>query len=701
MPPEPRFFVAIGKSRVAVYNRSPAIPVTPSGRKCGFKRYFQSLERTLVTQQAQSSTCRSLGDRGSCRVFTKLILFSRIGRSTLLVGPVFSREAVVAPRRVKHYISRSVYAAGLLLLICTAWMILNGTQAVRNISDMANFGSVLFQILAPLQLALVLFLAAIQTASNIAVEKDKQTLILLLMSRLTNSELVLGKLFASLLSIGVMMIAAAPIFMMIVLFGGTSFSQVGWTFAVTGVTAIAAGSLGAMIALWREKTFQTLALTAMIIMFWIGLAEVFIFLNFDIQGFTSHSIGLAANPIRAVIAASKPTIVADWAVTVVPFLLTASIVAAALCAYSILRVRRWNPSRDIRQGQSDEQNSAQAGIDVFTGSLTDEVREGGGAEIVRQSEGLRSGHVDDRGRSTNLKSRRVWDNPVLWRETMTWAYGRKILFIRFAYWLLAACALLAVYSMVQSGAATRVVADAGTSIPLVGQVMIPLIAISFVMINALAVTSITTERDGRALDLLMVTDISPKEFLFGKICGVLCVAADMALLPIAICVYLWFNEVIGLENLIYVIVGSIVMLLFASTLGVHCGMSYGNSRQAIAVSLGTLFFLFLGVVTVIVMMTSFTGNPEAQLAPFLACIIGGSIGLYLALGYNVPSPALVVACALMPIMMFHAITCLLLGSYMTVLLDVLFTFGFSTLAMMIPRLSEFLVSTGRSVSNIE
>ena len=130
----------------------------------------------------------------------------------MLVGPVFTREAVVAPRRVRHYITRTVYVVALLLLMCTAWMVLTGTQRIRNVGDMARFGSVLFQILAPLQMALIMFLAAMAAASNIAIEKDRQTLILLLMSRLTNSELVLGKLFSSLLNVGVMLIASAPVF---------------------------------------------------------------------------------------------------------------------------------------------------------------------------------------------------------------------------------------------------------------------------------------------------------------------------------------------------------------------------------------------------------------------------------------------------------------------------------------------------------
>ena len=143
------------------------------------------------------------------------------------------------------------------------------------------------------------------------------------------------------------------------------------------------------------------------------------------------------------------------------------------------------------------------------------------------------------------------------------------------------------------------------------------------------------------------------------------------------------------------------MLVFVSMLGIHCGMSYSGSRQAIAVSLGTVFFLFLGVVTVIMMMISFSGNFSAQLAPFLACIIGGSIGLYIALGYNVPSPALVVACGLLPITMFYSITSLLIGSYISVFIVMSAAFGWTTLAMMVPRLSEFLVSTGRSKSDAE
>jgi hypothetical protein len=217
-----------------------------------------------------------------------------------------------------------------------------------------------------------------------------------------------------------------------------------------------------------------------------------------------------------------------------------------------------------------------------------------------------------------------------------------------------------------------------------------------VIINALGVTSITSERDGRALDLLRVTDISPSEFLFGKLFGVLFVGLDLVVLPIALCVYLWLGGGISLENMSYVLLGMIVLDFFVAMLGIHCGLSYSGSRQAIAVSLGTVFFLSLGIVTAMVMMVSFTGNVEASLTPFLACIVGGAVGLYVVMGWHTPSTALGLASALLPLAMFYSITSLLLENYLSAIIVILSTYGFATVAMIMPRLNEFLVSMGRT-----
>ena len=197
----------------------------------------------------------------------------------MLVSPVFARELVTAPRRTKHYVARGVYVAALLMLMGTAWLVLAGSQTIRNYGDLARFGSMLFQILAPLQLAVAIFFSALFTASSVSQEKDRKTLVLLLMTELSNFELVVGKLFASLLTVIVLILAAFPVFMSLLLVGGVNVSQIIGAFAVTVASAIAAGSLGSTIALWREKTFQALAMTALAIVALFAVSEALIYLG--------------------------------------------------------------------------------------------------------------------------------------------------------------------------------------------------------------------------------------------------------------------------------------------------------------------------------------------------------------------------------------------------------------------------------------
>ncbi|MDB4533457.1 hypothetical protein N9242_01195 [Vicingaceae bacterium] len=549
---------------------------------------------------------------------------------------------------------------------------------------MAKFGAILFQILAPLQLALMLFLSATQCASNVAVEKDRQTIILLLMTRLTNSELVLGKLLASLLSIAVMLLTALPIFMLVVCFGGVSFAQVGWAFAVTGITALVAGSLGSTIALWREKTFQTLALLALSIFFWIGLFEGIGLAGLEFFGLSGESISRAASPIRAIIATCSPTIDQNWTSEILPYLSVFGGLALLLNGVAVWKVRKWNPSRDVRVGhQVGEEEETQG---IFSTDLE---------KRAIEAEKLRSQHVDARETKNASKSRRVWDNPILWREACTWAYGRKIVLIRVAYWVLAGLIAFSLFSLVNS---EQLMAAGGSniSVPPAAKILGPFMLVSIVMINALSVTSITNERDGRSLDLLLVTDLSPREFLFGKLGGIMIITADLILLPIAMSAWLWWANIVSLENLVYIIGGLIVMNIFVAVLGLHCGINYSNSRQAIGVSLGTVFFLFLGVVTCMVMLVSFTGNVEAQFTPFLAFIVGGAVGLYVVLGSRNRSAALALATAILPLAMFFSITSLLLGRYLSVFLVMAFTYGFTTTAMIMPALGEFNIAMGRS-----
>ena len=577
-----------------------------------------------------------------------------------MFGPVFGREAATLPRRPRHFLYRSLYVTGLLLLMCTAWLRVTGAQIILNVGDMARFGSILFQIMALLQLALVIFFAAMGAASNVSQEKDRRTLILLLLTRMTNSELVLGKLFASLLNIFFMLAAAAPVFMLTTLFGGVSFMQVVRVFAVTIAGALVAGSLGSTLAFWREKTFQTLSITALVLVMWLGIWEgVSIGLG-DVQvaGIDGRAWATMCSPFRAILAAAHPAMDVgtgtDWLNDEVTwFVLIALAATVVLNAIAIARVRVWNPSRDVRPGQIGQDEEASIwGVahDLAQGPVSSRRRRSRPGRLMWTR--ARSGSAGT--------SRAVWDNPILWREVCTWAYGRKVLIIRLTYLLLFAMAWAALHWMVRAELAAGPKDEFSTFLPAATAPLALFALVSLVVVNALAVTSITNERDGQALDLLLVTDLSPREFVVGKLGGVLWVTKEMVLLPLVLCVYLWWFEVLHFENLLFLVGGLVVMNIFVATLGIHCGMTYANSRSAIGVSLGTVFFLFLGVSACMIMMVKFSSSFHNQLPPFLASILGGGVGLYVALGFRNPSPAITLASLCLPFATFFAITSFLL-----------------------------------------
>jgi ABC-type transport system involved in multi-copper enzyme maturation permease subunit len=266
--------------------------------------------------------------------------------------------------------------------------------------------------------------------------------------------------------------------------------------------------------------------------------------------------------------------------------------------------------------------------------------------------------------------------------------------IKAVYWLVFLLAAAGVYWTVHTGAAYLRASE--TIVPAPARPLAPFFLVSLVIINALAVTSITNERDGGSLDLLLVTDLTPRELLLGKMLGVAYVTWEMLAGPLLLAVALYGVGAMSLENLVYLVLGLAVMDLFVITLGIHSGMSYANSRTAIAVSLGSVFFLFLGVVTLILFMISFSGSYQVQLGPFLGFIVGGSVGLFVALGSRNASTAIGWASLLLPFATFFAVTNFLVDHWAASFFVTSATYGFTTAAMLVPAFAEFDVARART-----
>ena len=289
---------------------------------------------------------------------------------------------------------------------------------------------------------------------------------------------------------------------------------------------------------------------------------------------------------------------------------------------------------------------------------------------------------------TGLPYRSPWTNPVVWRELMTRAYGTKPIIIKGAYFLIFALGVALFHKL-----------GAGMESPLSSfLVMIPvsLGILSLVLVNAQGVTALTSERDSGALDLLLVTELSPKEFIYGKLYGVLYNTKEMVLLPIIWTIYLSATGVMNGESAVFAIVDFILLCHFSGMLGLHSAITYTNSRTAVASSLGTIFFLMAGILICAYLILLSNNEFGRQLLSFLIFIGAGSVALFGSLGAKNPSRAIALVSMLTPFWSFYCIISLINGETMAAFLVSMGVYGFALLAMLVPAVSDFDIALGRT-----
>ncbi|HEY4761068.1 MAG TPA: hypothetical protein VIH42_10855, partial [Thermoguttaceae bacterium] len=398
----------------------------------------------------------------------------------------------------------------------------------------------------------------------------------------------------------------------------------------------------------------------------------------SIAGVPCRVLAAGFSPWQAILEAVRPYTYPQnapgiWGNATNIYLVSSIVIALLLNGVAIAKIRIWNPSREATPIIPEEEVSGPESI--F------------GTDIDGQ-QSLIIAKIPAVSGSAPIRTRSVWDNPIIWREMRTWAYGRKILAIRLAYLLL--------FAFAAGGAFWLARQEQPISGPNAAMVLVPVFLLSLILVNAQAVTSLTSERDARALDLLLVTDLTPKEIVFGKLGGVFYNTKEMVILPILLCVYLYMSNAISLENTIFLLLGLAILYFFTAVLGIHAGMTYANSGSAIAASLGTVFFLTIGVAACMRIMLAFSGSFQAQFVPFFAYMVLGGVGLYVVLGVRNPSTAIGVASFLCPFATFYAITSYLLGATLAMFLAVVAAYGFTTAAMLVPAIYEFDVATGRT-----
>ncbi|HMQ32893.1 MAG TPA: ABC transporter permease subunit [Chloroflexaceae bacterium] len=172
----------------------------------------------------------------------------------------------------------------------------------------AQIGQVLFIGLSMGLQALLVFLAPATTVNAISGEHERGTYQLLLTTPVTPLQLVAGKLAAALAFLLLLLLAALPVFAVVVLFGGITAAEILRVAGTLVVTAVAGCAFGLLCSAVTRQTYSATLLCYALLVSLVGgslfAANVWSLVN----GLTAAPPWLlVANPLSAMASALSPT----------------------------------------------------------------------------------------------------------------------------------------------------------------------------------------------------------------------------------------------------------------------------------------------------------------------------------------------------------------------------------------------------------
>jgi ABC-type transport system involved in multi-copper enzyme maturation permease subunit len=189
------------------------------------------------------------------------------------INPVMGKELKVRMRNWKAAGMIGGYVGVLMLFVMFVLIetIMNSYYSSYSGGEFVT----IYAILAIIQFVLIAFIVPALTAGSIAGERERQTLDLLLCTKLSPISIILGKLFTSINQILLLIVAALPVFSIIFFFGGISLFQLLQLLIFYVILTITIGSIGIFCSTFIKRTTPATVLTYVFIMF-LTLGTIFI-----------------------------------------------------------------------------------------------------------------------------------------------------------------------------------------------------------------------------------------------------------------------------------------------------------------------------------------------------------------------------------------------------------------------------------------
>ena len=191
------------------------------------------------------------------------------------INPVFQREIKQNSRMKKTIVLLTGFNVLLIIFgLFAFYLTLDGTGESGNSFNYSDILSI-YAIITAIEYTLLLFITPGITAGSIAGEREKQTLDLLLTSKMTTKSIIRGKLWASIGLLMLLAISSLPVIGIVFAIGGITFMNVLHFMVLLITTAIFIGSIGIFFScICKRTTMSTVCTYTTLLIITIGLASL-------------------------------------------------------------------------------------------------------------------------------------------------------------------------------------------------------------------------------------------------------------------------------------------------------------------------------------------------------------------------------------------------------------------------------------------
>lgn len=212
------------------------------------------------------------------------------------INPVLRNEAKIAVRNKRFTLTLFFYIVVVSVGVALYYKSFTSDIYVNGLQMQST--TTLYVLMAIVQAIFLIFMVPSLTSSAISSEREKQTLDILLSTKLTPLQIIIGKLFASSLKVVMLIICTIPLYGICSLIGGVSIVNILELAGFFIVNTIFVGAIGMLISTNAKTSKVSTTITYFLVLFiYVGILIIAFFLFMFSMRNNYMNPDLKVNPI--------------------------------------------------------------------------------------------------------------------------------------------------------------------------------------------------------------------------------------------------------------------------------------------------------------------------------------------------------------------------------------------------------------------